>query len=403
MRASASPLLIAGLAALLGGAAAPPTPALPPPPDPPPVTWTDTPTPAQVAAAFPTAAKAKGLSGAATLVCALSAGRLSDCAVRHQWPEGEGFGAAALTLAPFYAAETPDQVAVVRVEWRQPALEKAEAAARAGDYAAIEPLPPRETVWTRRPTAETVGRYYPPAAAREGLGGSVDLLCLIGLRGAPESCVIQAETPADRGFGPIAAGKIAPRMQAAAIAGDGRPSQGRAVQIKMAFQPADPAPTAAAAPPAAAPAPATPGVPAAAAAKSVKDAPWAGGPTPEQLDKAFPAAAREAGVSGRSSMTCKVKATGELEACRIDSEFPAAAGFGAASLSVAPLFRLKPTTADGRSVAGAAITIPLVWTAPEKPTIRIARPVVDPKAGEWIPATTTRPAEAAPAEPKPAD
>lgn len=393
MRPPASLLPLAGLVIAVGGAA----PVLPPPPDPPPVDWTVTPTPAQVAAAFPAAAREKGFSGAATLECALTGGKLAGCKVRYQWPEGQGFGDAALGLAPLYRSEGPDQLAVVRVDWRQPGLEQAEAAAKAGDYSAIELLSPSQTVWTRRPTAETVGRYYPPAAAKAGVGGSVDLLCLIGLRGAPESCIVEAESPAGMGFGAAAGGRIAPRMQAAAVAGDGRPSQGRAVKIKMAFQPAEPSEADAA--------PTAPAAPGAASARSVKDAPWAGGPTPEQLDKAFPPAAREAGVSGRSSMTCRIKATGELEACRIDSEFPQAAGFGAASLSVAPFFKLKPTTADGRSVAGATITIPLVWKAPEQPSIKVARPPVDPKAGEWTPATTTRPADpeppARPAEPKP--
>lgn len=332
--------------------------------DPPPVDWKLKPTPAQVADAFPAAAKAKGLSGSATLACALKEGALSTCAVRSEWPKEQGFGAAALKLAPLYKAETPDQAATVRIEWRQPTLDKAEAAAKAGDYSGIDVIPAQQVVWARRPTAETVGMYYPKAAADEKLGGTVDLLCLIGLRGAPQDCKVIEETPADYGFGAGAKRGIAPRMEAAPLAGDGKPSQGRAVQIKIAFQGAAPTPTAAA--PTAAPTDAA----AAKAAAAIKELPWAGGPTPEQLEKAFPPAAKAAGVSGRSTIACKVNAAGEMTDCKVVSEEPSAAGFGAAALSVAPFFKLKPKTDSGRSVEGATIRIPLVWTAPGKPVIK---------------------------------
>lgn len=387
-----------GLWALLAaGPAVAQTTAAPtaPPPDPPPVEWRVKPTSEQIAAVFPAGAQAKKLSGAASMLCALKAGALADCRVRGQWPAGEGFGEAALKLAPLYRSDGPDQLAIVRVEWRQPFFDRAEAAARGGDLSLLEVIPPAQLVWARTPTAETMARSYPPKAAAEGVGGSADLLCFIGLRGLPESCKVIEESPPGLGFGAAAQRGVAPAMQAAPLARDGLPSQGRVVRIRIAFEPAAPAAPAAPAPaPATAPAAAPPPVrPAAPAAPSLKDVPWAGGPTPEQLDRAFPKAAREAGVSGRSSITCKVKATGELEACKVESEFPTAAGFGAAALSVAPLFKLKPTTAEGRSLAGASITIPLVWKAPGRPVIRVVPSAIDPRAGEYTPATTTKPAE----------
>lgn len=362
----------------------------PPPAEPPPVVWKVKPTPEQIAAVYPAGAQGKKLSGAASMLCALKAGVLADCRVRGQWPAGEGFGEAALKLAPLYRSDAADQPAIVRVEWRQPFFERAEAAARGGDFSLLEVIPPDQMVWARTPTAETMARVYPPKAAADRLGGSADLLCFIGLRGLPEGCRVVEESPAALGFGAAAQTGVAPAMQAAPLARDGLPSQGRVVRIRIAFEPA----TAPAGPePAKATTPPPADRPATSPKPSIRDFPWAGGPTPEQLDKAFPPAAREAGVSGRSSITCKVKAAGELEACKVESEFPTAAGFGKAALTVAPLFRLKPTTAEGKSVAGATITIPLVWTAPARPVIRIVPSAVEAVTGEYAPATTTKPAE----------
>lgn len=387
-------LLAAGPAAAQGASA----PVKPPPPaEPPPIEWRVQPTPEQIDAVFPAAARDRKLSGAASMLCALKAGALADCRVRGQWPPAEGFGEAALKLAPLFRSDAADQLAIVRVEWRQPFFARAEAAARAGDLSLLEVIPPAKLVWSRTPTAETMARTYPPKAAADRVGGTADLFCFIGLRGLPESCKILEESPAALGFGAAAQQGVAPAMQAAPLAGDGLPSQGRTVRIRIAFEPAS-APVAA--PPVAAvtprpaptPSPEPAKVPAPTAPK-VGDFPWAGGPTPEQLDKAFPPAARAAGVSGRSSIACKVKATGDLEACKVVSEFPTAAGFGQAALTVAPLFKLKPTTDDGKPLAGAIITIPLVWKAPAKPVIKVVPSPVEVVTGEYTPATTTKPAD----------
>lgn len=76
-----------------------------PAPDPAPPTirnpaWVRQPTAAQMDRAYPRAAAAAGVSGAATLSCRVQAsGGVTDCVVLSETPAGEGFGRAALSLS----------------------------------------------------------------------------------------------------------------------------------------------------------------------------------------------------------------------------------------------------------------------------------------------------------------
>jgi protein TonB len=58
---------------------------------------------------------------------------------------------------------------------------------------------------------------------------------------------------------------------------------------------------------------------------------------------------------------CTVNAKGTLDNCSVISETPDSLGFGGASLRMSKLFKMKPKQADGQSVDGGEITIPIVW------------------------------------------
>ena len=58
-------------------------------------------------------------------------------------------------------------------------------------------------------------------------------------------------------------------------------------------------------------------------------------------------------------MRCRVERTGALTACGIVREGPQGAGFGKATLQMAPLFRMKPRSVNGAPVAGAFVNIPV--------------------------------------------
>jgi hypothetical protein len=87
------------IAALLLQAAAP-APSRPPASNLDLPAWSRTPTPAEMAAAYPIDAANVNLAGAATLECTVGqAGDLTDCVVAGETAPGAGFGAAALSLA----------------------------------------------------------------------------------------------------------------------------------------------------------------------------------------------------------------------------------------------------------------------------------------------------------------
>jgi protein TonB len=62
---------------------------------------------------------------------------------------------------------------------------------------------------------------------------------------------------------------------------------------------------------------------------------------------------------GHAAIRCRVTGRGELTACRVASEDPPGAGFGAAALKLAPIFRMRATGRDGRPVQGAQVTVPI--------------------------------------------
>ena len=89
---------------------------------------------------------------------------------------------------------------------------------------------------------------------------------------------------------------------------------------------------------------------------------WIHLPNADDLARYYPKAASRQGISGRAVMQCKVNAQGRLEDCAVLSEDPVGWDFGDAELKLAPFFRMTAKTPDGKSVAGASVTIPMRFT-----------------------------------------
>lgn len=85
---------------------------------------------------------------------------------------------------------------------------------------------------------------------------------------------------------------------------------------------------------------------------------WIRQPTEARLTEAWPAAARQAGVSGKVVMNCMVAYDGGLEDCRVLTETPAGMGFGAAALSLTGQYQLSPNV-DGQSTTGGRMLVPV--------------------------------------------
>ena len=84
---------------------------------------------------------------------------------------------------------------------------------------------------------------------------------------------------------------------------------------------------------------------------------WLHLPTPAEIRAAAP---RGPG-RGEATLSCTLNDDGLLTGCRVVSESPAGAGFGPAALSLAYKFRMSPLTANGDSVEGAQVEIPIVF------------------------------------------
>lgn len=146
---------------------------------------------------FPKGAVERGVSGTSSIRCVVDLdGRLNDCVIVSEHPQGEGFGEAALALAkelrmtPQLVDGVPTAGATVTVPttWFVPPE---------GDPAG----PPR---WIRTPTREQFMRHYPPEARAAGIHGWAIIRCDIDHYGRLKRCRSLDEFPADSGFGPAA-------------------------------------------------------------------------------------------------------------------------------------------------------------------------------------------------------
>jgi protein TonB len=102
---------------------------------------------------------------------------------------------------------------------------------------------------------------------------------------------------------------------------------------------------------------------------------WAATPVGADLAAAYPPAALAARIGGEAEIACVTTAEGFLTDCAVLAEQPAGAGFGAAAVTLAGKFRMKPITRDGAPVAGGQVRIPIRFS-PGPPPGAASRPSV---------------------------
>lgn len=89
---------------------------------------------------------------------------------------------------------------------------------------------------------------------------------------------------------------------------------------------------------------------------------WASRPGRRDFERAYPQRALYASQSGHVTLDCVASGSGALD-CSVAVELPRGYGFGRAAMDLSRQFRLQPTTADGRSVAGGHIQVPVEFRA----------------------------------------
>ena len=308
--------------------------------------WTAVPTPAQVQAAYPASAKAKGLAGFARLACAPTpAGVLRDCRVLAQAPADEGFGAAALALADRFKAEASPYPGRISFS-----------------VAFDQSLGVADRVWLTNPfpgrtPAAPLGKAgkgkAPPAPSTPPVAGRSRLRCQVAQGGELEACTVLENLPSD----PEVERQVLENLKGIRTrtwTQEGHSTVGSTVELNVATGPYTPPWLVAAAlvPPVVAPGvidyrPNTP----------------LRTPNGEDMARYYPDRAQRMEVGGTARMSCAIGARGALESCQVLSESPPEYGFGDAALKVSRLFRYSPESIDG-TTTGEPVVIPFSFAVP---------------------------------------
>lgn len=87
-------------------------------------------------------------------------------------------------------------------------------------------------------------------------------------------------------------------------------------------------------------------------------------PTEQDMASRFPDKALKMHLAGRVTARCLVTGKGELTNCEVLAEDPPDQGFGAATQSLAKVFRLASVCVDGTPTAGRRYTFRVTWRGP---------------------------------------
>ena len=197
-----------------------------------------------------------GISGTGRIHCRVTRqGRLTDCTVLEETPQGHDFGAAASLVAEREYRLTPqlydgqpsdDGEANLSIEFaarvagresqrlNDPhALTAAPANQPAGALAAPSEI--KRPIWIRTPTGEDYARFYPSAAMDKVSVARTSMRCEVAVDGWLSNCTVTLEEPPGFGFA-AAAMRLATRFQMKATDRDGEATAGRIIVIPIRFQ-----------------------------------------------------------------------------------------------------------------------------------------------------------------------
>lgn len=307
--------------------------------------WIRIPTARALGSVFPTQALQQGRSGTAVIKCTLTVESvLSGCQVVSETPRNQGFGEAALTLAPDLNI--------------RPAVKAGRAVNTDINLTAhfIAPAPPvgsyiagvdtrylqkylTNPVWENTPTFSQVVAAYPARARSANKSGRVSLDCTLGADGFFSSCLVMNEEPVGYGFG-AAAAELAKSFKTSPTLPEGRSVLGGVVKVPFAFTTRMLSPN----------------------AGTLSEPVLTAVPSNRDLVAAFPRAARSAGIGQtRAALDCVVGQTGALSNCRAVVEAPAGYNVAVGAMQLAPKYRVAPWSPEGLPVAGSRVRVPISY------------------------------------------
>ena len=304
------------------------------------MTWSKTPTAAQLDRAFPAHATSPGH---VVLRCGVTdQGALSRCAVVSEAPLDQGFAAAALGLTKDFAAWTGGftrkQVEDASVDLPFDLHPPGQAGLAAQ---AVEP------VWLQLPQPEEIARRFPQAAAKAGLKSGLGVVhCTATRLGELVNCTVAREDPAGAGFG-SAALMVAKEMSMNPWTREGRPVDGAQLLIPIRLKLAADTP------------------PPMGDIKIADFGDWtrkAGTAGPYTPDRACRVGVRKA----LAVIDCKVGLDGTLSACSVVADDPPDYGFGEAAIKMAQrhVMTTSPVLVDGKPVADHVVRLSLPFNIP---------------------------------------
>jgi hypothetical protein len=185
--------------------------------------WSQAPTVADVAAAYPAKARAAGVGGMVNLTCTINyEARPSQCYALGESPEGYGFAFAAKTLAE--KMRGPD-ASLNGQEIRIPFVFDPKVA----NGAAVVTRP----VWAALPSAADFQASFPQTA-----NGVVDvrvvLSCTVGPDGALGGCAVDREDPPGQGYGQGALA-VASKFRVGPWSQDNQPTIGAQLHLPIHY------------------------------------------------------------------------------------------------------------------------------------------------------------------------
>ncbi len=305
------------------------------------VPWGEAPTPDDIAKAYPIGAKADRIGGRVVLECEFRKdGHLRSCDKTSEEPEGQGFRAAAMALVPKFKAAFPPDADIDSTTVFVPIIFDA-GAGRDPGMAIGTPD------WTHVPPNSALLQAYPEVAAQQGITqGQASLDCTLLLTGKLGDCSVTAETPAGAGFG-RAALSLSDQFAMSLWSPSGLPTAGAHIRAPVSFRLQE-------------------RVVSAQRITSVETPDWAEKPSGTQVYAAYPGKALRLEKSGRVDLSCLVQSDGHVNQCTVIKEDPMGYSFGAAALSMASDFKMKPMRVDGEAVMpeGARVHIPIIFSAP---------------------------------------